>query len=477
MKNLLIAFILLLLSSPFYSQEKKDYSEALELIKVWLETQKDYENLPGLTALVVDDQKVLWSGAYGMANVEANLSATPNTLFSICSISKLFTSVGIMKLYDEGKLRLDDEVDDLLPWYNLRQKYPGSAPITVRGLLTHSSGLPRESDHPYWSRPDFNFPTQTQIKDGLGKQETLYPASTYFQYSNLGLTLLGEIIEQVSGQKYEDYIAQNILKPLNLASTYSSMPKDKHGKELAIGYGANTRTGKRETLPFFQANGINPAAGFASNVVDLGKFASWQFRLLDTSVTEILKPSTLNDMQRVHWTDPDWSTTWGLGFSVRRDASQNTIVGHGGSCPGYRSELRMDPKTKRAYVVMINAGGGNPAKYIDGISAILAKVKAVKPEDAEKNKKLNLQDYSGYYNQQPWWSELYVGSWEGKLVTLSLPSDSPDKALTFFKHIEGDVFQRILPDDKLGETLTFERDAKGKVVRMVRHGNFSEKLR
>ena len=65
-----------------------------------------------------------------------------------------------MKLYDEGKLRLDDRIDDLLPWYDLEQKFTASGPITVRSLLTHSSGLPREANFPYWTGPDFPFPTQ-----------------------------------------------------------------------------------------------------------------------------------------------------------------------------------------------------------------------------------------------------------------------------------------------------------------------------
>jgi CubicO group peptidase (beta-lactamase class C family) len=477
MTRISLILLLFLVSFRATTQEAKDYSEALTLINAWLDAQKDYEQLPGLTALVVDDQKVLWNGAYGWANKEGQVKASPSTIFSICSISKLFTAIGVMKLYDDGKLRLDDEVDDILPWYNLKQRFPESGPITIRSLLTHSSGLPRESDHPYWSRPDFNFPTKEQIKKGLSNQETLYPTSTYFQYSNLGLTLLGEIIEQVSGEPYEEYVRKNILKPLNMNDTYTFLPEDRHGKELAIGYGAPVRSGDRERLPIFQAKGINAAAGFSSNVTDLGKLASWQFRLLDTTQTEILKPSTLKEMHRVHWTDPDWNTTWGLGFSVRRDGAQNTVVGHGGSCPGYRSEVRLDPKNKKAFVVMINAGGANPAKYINGISQLLQKYKVEKTDKTSKSNKLNLQDYSGYYNQQPWWSEAYITAWQGKLVMLSLPSDEPDKALTFFKHVEKDTFYRIREDDKAGETLTFERDKNGKVVRFKRHGNYSEKLR
>ena len=476
MKKYYFTLFLFLLISIAYSQEnKKDYSEAFKLVEVWLEAQKDFDNLPGLTAIVIDDQEVLWSGAVGLSNVEKNVKAEASTLCSICSISKLFTSVAIMKLYDEGKLRLDDRISDLLPAYKLKQKYAGSGPITIRTLLTHSSGLPREAAYPYWTGPDFPFPSKKQIDSKLTEQETLYPASTYFQYSNLGLTLLGEIVEEVSGVPYDEYIQKNILKPLGLSDTRTELPEQMYGKELAIGYSALKRNGKREKVNFFQAKGITPAAGFSSNVQDLGNFASWVFRLRDTTITEVLKPSTLKYMQNVHWTNSDWKTTWGLGFSVYKGNNGNTWVGHGGSCPGYRSTLQLDLKNKRAYSVMINANGTDPSKYSRGIGSILDKVKNSK-KDTSSEKKKNLQEYVGYYSQMPWWGETFISTWDGKLVTLGLPSEKPGDSMTFYKHIEGDTFQRIRNDNDLGETLIFERDNNGNIIRYKRHGNYSKKI-
>ena len=160
MKKLsLIALLLFFILTGYSQKAKMDYSEGFKLIEVWLDAQKDFEKLPGITAIIVEDQDVLWSNAFGMANPEGKVKAEPTTLFSICSISKLFTSVAIMKLYDEGKIRLDDLISDLLPWYDLEQKFPDSGTITVRSLLTHSSGLPREANFPYLTGPDFPFPS------------------------------------------------------------------------------------------------------------------------------------------------------------------------------------------------------------------------------------------------------------------------------------------------------------------------------
>jgi len=479
MKNYALILVLsFFLTFSYAQQNKKNYDEAFQLVEVWLEAQKDFDQLPGISAMVVEDQKVLWSGAFGLSNVEENTKAESSTLCSICSISKLFTSVAIMKLYDEGKLRLDDRVEDLLPAYKLKQKYPESGPITIRSLMTHSSGLPREAGYPYWTGPDFPFPTKEQIDGKLIDQETLYPASTYFQYSNLALTLLGEIVEEISGLPYEEYIQNNILEPLGLFDTRTEMPKAMYGQELAIGYSAMQRSGKREKVNLFQANGITPAAGFSSNVIDLGKFASWQFRLRDTTATEILKPSTLKNMQSVHWTNPDWTTTWGLGFSVYKGADGNTWVGHGGSCPGYRSTLQLDLKNKRAFSVMINSSGTNPGKYVKGINSIMKKVKATKKEDKSEAKadKDHLKQYVGYYSQMPWWGEVYIGVWEGKLVSLGLPSEKPGESMTFYKHIEGDTFRRIRANKELGETLVFKRDKEGNILHYERHGNYAKKI-
>jgi CubicO group peptidase (beta-lactamase class C family) len=479
MKNYSLLMLLLFSISTGYSQDKqKDYSEAFRIIEVWLDAQKDYDQLPGISASVIDDQEVIWSGAFGYANPENHVESKPSTLYSICSISKLFTSVAIMKLYEEELLRLDDKVSDLLPWYDLEQKFGDSWPVTVRTLLTHSSGLPREANFPYWTGPDFPFPPQESIRAELKNQETLYPSSTYFQYSNLGLTLLGVIVEEVSGIPYDDYVQQNILGPLELENTRTELPEDLYGQELAIGHGALMRDQSREKVDLFQANGITPAAGFSSNVLDLGKFSSWQFRLLDSTLTEVLQPSTLKYMQNVHWTDPDWNTTWGLGFNVSKGEDDEKWVGHGGSCPGYRSSLKLLPGSKRAYSVMINAGGTTPDKYVYGIHDILNKA-----EDPESNETFNdidsdrdLTEYTGYFSRQPWGSELYVSTWYGKLVMIGLPAESPADAMVFFKHMEDDTFRRERDDGELGEVLEFERDESGQITRFKRHGNYTKKI-
>jgi CubicO group peptidase (beta-lactamase class C family) len=256
--------ILLLASVSATAQTLKDHprvKQAFSLLEVWIEAQRAYQQIPGSSAAVVYDQQLLWSGGFGHADLERKQRATPSTIYSICSISKLFTSIGVMQLRDAGKLRLDDPVAKHISWFKIKRSDPLSPEITVEGLLTHSSGLPREADFPYWTGPEFNFPTREQIMERLARQQTLYPAETYFQYSNLGITLAGELITSTSGEAYESYIRKRILDPLGLKSTTSEMPEKERGARLATGYSAMRRDGARVAVTFFSARGVSPAAG------------------------------------------------------------------------------------------------------------------------------------------------------------------------------------------------------------------------
>lgn len=478
MRHSMAALLALFLATPVLGQgpdirENPQVREAIHLLEVWADAERAYEEIPGLSMAVIHDQDMIWKGGFGFADLESRKPATPATVYSICSISKLFTSVGVMQLRDEGKLRLHDPVATHLDWFDIGDSYPDAPPVTVEGLLTHSSGLPRESDYPYWSPPDFPFPTHEQIMERLGEQEELYPAFEYFQYSNLGLTLAGELISALSDEDYSTYIRDRILDPLEMESTTTEIPVAEHGGRMAKGYTAMQRDGEREPVPVFQARGIAPAAGFASTVEDLGRFAAWQFRVLHHDANEILSRNTLREMQRVHWVDPDWETKWGLGFATWR-ANDRTYVGHGGSCPGYRSSFSLDPKGKIAAVVMANASGVDAGDFTETAHRILgpAIAAAVDTASVEEPTDPSLAMYTGTYDLSPWWGESEVILWKGKLAVVSLPTDDPVESLTELERVGEHAFRRVRDDGELGEEIRFELGPEGSVVRMWRHSNF-----
>lgn len=452
-------------------EDKPNLDLAFPLIDAWLEAQRAYEAKPGLSVGIVYEQELVWSQGYGVTDLKQKVPASPDTIYSICSISKLFTSVAIMQLWESGKLRLDDDVRSLLPWMDLKQAYDDSVPITVRGLLTHSSGLPRESEFPYWTGPDFPFPPSEELRDKLSEQETLYPASTYYQYSNLGLSLLGEIVAEVSGQSYDDYIRKHILDPLGMSDTRTFLPTELNPKQMASGYGVRNRDGKRERVPFFDAKGVAAAAGFSSSVNDMAKFAAWQFRVLNGQ-KELLKPSTLKEMQRVQWIDSNFNNSRGLGFDVMQ--TDGVIeTGHGGWCPGFRSYFSIIPSRKLAVIVMYNTSGDvDVQRFTNGIHQILKKAQSIKER---KSPNYNADDFVGAYDLHPWGGETYIGPWNDELLIITFPTNNPHQ-FERIQHADGDHFRRIRENDELGEVVRFERNRSGRVTRFWQHSNYQNKI-
>ena len=454
------------------AKEAVAMAEAIALAEIWLEQFRQYERIPAISAAVVKGDKTVWSKGFGYTDRAMTQPATADTIYSICSISKLFTAVAFMQEWENGTVRLDEPVSTYLPWAQLAPDDRESVPVTMRGLLTHSAGLPREAVNPYWTGPDFPFPTQDEIRAGINRQNPLYPASTTFQYSNLGLTLVGEVVEAVSDDRYGDYVSANILTPLGMTDTRTYIPQDLAGGQMAVGWGSLTPDGTRPAVKLFDARGINPAAGFSSTVNDLAKFAAWQFRLLDSGEAELLRASTLKEMHRVQYITPDRQTSWGLGFVSFQSDGQN-IVGHGGSCPGYRSSLMLDPKNEVAIAVAMNTME-NPGGLARSLAGLMGKRMGAKEYAAPEGETIDLSDYAGTYNAQPWGRDYVVLPWAGGLIAVTPSEDDiAGEIRTRAKPLGNDRFQIMTDKGEEREVITYHRDADGKVTHSERHGQYS----
>ena len=442
-------------------------AEATRIADIWLESVQAHDRLPALSAAIVQGENTVLAKGYGTIDTARTRPATADTLYSICSISKLFTAIALMQQWEQGKLRLDDPVTTHLPWAQLKPLEGQSMPITVAGILSHGSGLPRESDFPYWTDPANPFPTQAQLRATTPAQTTLFPANTRFQYSNLGLTLAGETVEAIARKPYASVVQQQILTPLGLADTRSFLPTHLLGTRLAVGWSALKRDGTRDVLPPFDTRGLASAAGFTSSASDLARFAQWQLRLLRTEGRQVLKSSTLREMQRVHFTDPDFKVTRGLGFGIKR-RNEQTYVGHSGSCPGYQSILALRPATDTA-VTIINTGSESPTPLANAIFDLLDKRKAFSFKAAPAA--TDLGAYIGRYNGQPWSTEIAVVPWAGGLAMLDLPSRDPVGSLLILTPIAPDRFRVIRADGSEADEVTFTRTAAGAVASYTRFQN------
>jgi CubicO group peptidase (beta-lactamase class C family) len=368
-------------------------------------------------------------------------------------------------------------VADYLDWFTLKDVHPDDEDITVRRLLSHSSGLPRESDYPYWSDPDFVFPTHDEIVERLSDQETLYPSSRYFQYSNLGLTLIGEIVVEVTGDDFDSRIRREILDPLGMTATSTDIPTEQWGTALAVGHTNLKRDGSRRPMGVFETNGIAPAAGFASTVPDLAEFAKWQLRLLGADTTEILRSSTLREMQRVQWMDPDWETTRGLGFGTWK-SNGHVFVGHSGGCPGYYSQFLLVPKNKLGVIVLTSAIGSPVGFYAEKAADLLvpAITAANADPDGAPERDPELDRYVGVYESS--WGQAAILHWEDGLAVMGLDTRDPKEAIYKLKKTGEHTFRRVRKDDEsLAEEFVFDLDEGGAVTRFTSHSNWMTKIR
>ena len=259
-------------------QDRADLATAIDILDQWIKRTMHKQHQPGLAVGIVYDGELLWGNGYGYADLETQEPVTLDTRFRIASITKTFTATAIMQLRDAGKLGLDDPVSQHLDWFHLR--YENAPEITIRNLLTHSSGLPRDSHRSLWHA--YDAPKWEEFVAETQQRTPTRPPYNKYAYSNLGYSLLGAIIAVVSGQSWADYLQENVLAPLDMTETHP-IPKG-DDPLLAKGYSRLNDNYEREPLPFYLMNGFEASANFASSVNDLVKYARFHLSKGQTPV-------------------------------------------------------------------------------------------------------------------------------------------------------------------------------------------------
>ncbi|MDX2179957.1 MAG: serine hydrolase domain-containing protein [Bryobacteraceae bacterium] len=437
---------------------------AIRLMDSWIRNQLAFRQLPGLSVAVVAGDEVVWAQGFGYADVAKKTPVTPATLFRMASNSKMFTALAILQLRDAGKLTLDDPVSKHLPWFRVKGDFEDNQPITIRHLITHTSGLPRESASPYWS--SFDFPTREQLRERLSIQEAAYAPSVRWKYSNLALSIAGEVVEAVSGEPYIQYIDKHLFAPLGMTAS-SMVPSEDDKKKLATGYARRMPDGSRAATPFTDCRGITAAAGLTSNALDMAKFMIAMMKRGKAAEGGVLRGTTLAEMQRVHWLESNWTSGWGLGFSVRK-LGERTLVGHGGSLAGYKTQTAFTPADRVGVVVLTNGDESNPVGFVNRIYADLipAVVKATKPAAKKPEWKPEWSAYVGRYRSN--FSESEVMALDGELVVIDPSSDDPKGGMAKLVPLADGTFriEAASGGQSVGEKAVFLRGASGKVEKL-----------
>ena len=314
----------------------------------------DNHSLAGAVVLVANKDKVLTVEAVGYADIGAKTPMKKDTLFWIASQSKPITAVALMMLVDEGKVKLDDPVEKYLPEFKEqivavdKQRRKPKHPITVRNVLSHTSGLPGTSE---LEKPTLDVFTLKERAASYAKTPLLFDPDSKYQYSNAGINTAGRIIEVVSGMPYEDFLDKRLLGPLGMKDT-TFWPNEEQAKRLAKSYKANKAKNDLEETTISQLHypltdrkrQPMPAGGLFSTASDLAQFCQM---MLNGGVFEgkrYLSEAAVKEMTTKQ-TGKDIKQSYGLGWSTG-----GGTFGHGGA---YKTNMTVDPAKGLITVYMV----------------------------------------------------------------------------------------------------------------------------
>jgi CubicO group peptidase (beta-lactamase class C family) len=298
------------------------------------------KRLPAIAAAVLRDGEPVWESAMGAADVEAGIEATPDTQFRCGSITKTFTAAAIMQLRDAGKLDLEDTLD-------VHVEGAAHKP-SIRRLLSHASGLQRETQDDSWLT--LRFAPPDELLATLESAEMVLPSGARFHYSNLAYALLGIVVERVSGLRYTDYVRERLFEPLGL-SRLSFEPEPPAAK----GY-----VGQPYADRVWNAIDVETGAWASAGQLwgTVGDLCRWGAFLADPDES-VLATKSAEEMRTVQViADHErWTAGYGLGLALRRDG-ERILAGHSGSMPGFIAMLFFSPADKVVTAALTNESHG-----------------------------------------------------------------------------------------------------------------------
>jgi CubicO group peptidase (beta-lactamase class C family) len=317
-----------------------------------LPQQLERENIAGATVAVVKDGKLLFSKGYGYSDVATKKPVLPDsTLFRPGSISKLFTWTAVMQMYEQGKLDLDADVNQYLD-FKIPDAY--AAPITLKHIMTHTAGFEEQVKDLFSVgnvTPNLGEYLKTHIPDRI------YPPGTTPAYSNYATALAGYMVERVSGQPFNDYVAEHIFKPLQMnRSTFVQPLPSEMVSNMSTGYRLASDS---EPVPFEVVVPF-PAGSLSSTAADMSQFMLAHLQEGQLGGAQILKPETARLMHsRLFGLDPA-ANAMCYGF-YEESRNGHRIIGHGGDTIAFHSDLHLIPDTGVGFYVSYNSGGKGEA--------------------------------------------------------------------------------------------------------------------
>ena len=453
----------------------------LDVVRSIAERHVDVGAAPGVSLAIVRDGAVVARVVAGHADLERSIPTQDEHLFEIGSISKSFTALAILSLVDEGRLSLDDEVTTHLPWFEVRSAY---APITLRHLLDHSSGLVMGADA---------LPDEASQVWSLRSSDTGSAPGTIFHYSNVGFMTLGQVVGAVTGRPCHDVVRDVVLDPVGMTSSVSTVTDDDR-LLMAVGYqpwyeDRAWRPGDPlAPATFFEVSAAD--GNVASTAGDMGRYLAMLLRR-----GEIDGRRVVSDESWVAMTTPSSPggepapvpSRYALGINVE-EIGGRTALTHGGGMVGYSSFLIGELDRRFGVVVLTNAPGDTTAAQwlaravydvvradVEGApaqpDARPTYVPDPRPEPvvgSDGSVDARLASYVGHYRSfSPWFTHLRVVAREGRLLLVA-PNGVEAPGTVDLVELSPGVF-REGDDPRLPERLTIGPVVDGAALWVERH--------
>jgi len=322
--------------------------------------KKDFD-LVSISVALVRDKEIVWKGAFGKADVDNAIDVTTTSLYPLGSVSKLFTGVSLLKLYEEGKVNLDDDVNNYLPFLVRNPKYP-DVPITVRMLLTHSSSIGDYQElqyklyhhgDPNMSLSDVNRKFFDTTGEYYRKENYLdFEPGTSWKYSNWNFALIGYVIERITGKPFNEYNTEVLLEPLEMNNS-GWLTTDFDTTNCVMLYekmddGNLMRLDNLSTWPGFSdgslKSSIEEASNFLMMMINKGEFNDKQI-LNPSAIEKMLKPQGIKNLPEGYL--KDMGLVWHIGSII------DNLYFHTGEPRGSLMAMALNPKTNSGFVSFI----------------------------------------------------------------------------------------------------------------------------
>jgi len=433
-----------------------------------IESEMGKFHIPGVSFLLVQDSSILFSKGYGIANMDEESLVIPSkTVFYTGSVSKLFTATAIMQLAEQGKLQLDHDVNSYLEDFKIDDNFKEG--VTIKNLLTHTGGFEEKNIGMAALSKEQVIP----LKDFLSssKQPRVLPPARYLSYSNYGYTLLGYLVEIISGMAFHAYVKENIFSPLGMHNSSFNYPKEAFS-DLAFAY--TYHNGKYTKMPSVYLN-VGPAGSMLSTSTDMSKFMIAHLQNGSYLGKEILQPGTVDLMHSRLFSQHPEMAGWCYGF-YERFVEDERIIEHAGDIAGYSSLLALIPEKKLGLFINYNGGEGMVygfrEKIIEEFIHNYFPASIELEEIAEIEIRDDIKRYSGRYRLNRYsrqsLEKLMAIVMEAKVEVLD--SNSLRFEVKDFLKIPASTWVQVKPllfkNPENGRFLSFMEDKNGKITHM-----------